>query len=79
MGASSRKRPAEDTWQSVTRRRICAAQRQQQLRQELIEQEQLARWISSRALAPSKGPTAKERLDAIRERLRNRAVQGSDT
>ena len=47
------------------------------LREDVLEQEQLASWISTRELAPSAGPSAQERLDALRSRIRCRKADGS--
>ena len=45
---------------------------EQQLREHLIDEEQVAQWIRSRDLAPSSGPAAHERIEALKRRLRDR-------
>ena len=72
VGSRKRKRSLGLTGQSVAQRRSAAARHQQQLREHLIDEEQVAQWIRSRDLAPSSGPAAHERIEALKRRLRDR-------
>ena len=64
--------PLELTASIAGRRKAHAAMRQQQLRLDLQEQEQVARWVASRDLTASSGPTAQERMERLRQRLRSK-------
>ena len=79
LGAGSRSargtkrcRPPEPTASTVSRRKTLAAKQQWQLHQDLQEQEQIARCIASRELAVRSGPTAQERIERLRQRLRSK-------
>ena len=67
VGSRKRKRSL-----GLTGQRSAAARHQQQLREHLIDEEQVAQWIRSRDLAPSSGPAAHERIEALKRRLRDR-------
>ena len=57
---------------------IESAKKRRKLRDDLLDQEQLARWIAARDLAPSTGATAAQRIERIRERVaRDRDKDGS--
>ncbi len=45
---------------------------QHQLREDLVEQQQVASWVATRHLVPQKGPSAQERLAELRARLKGR-------
>ena len=64
--------PPELTASIAGRRKTHAAMRQQKLRLELLEQEQVARWVASRDLAANSGPTAQERIERLRQRLQSK-------
>lgn len=71
-----RPRAAETDSAAVGRRHSQAVKQKMQLRQDLQEQEQVARWVASRELVASSGPTARERLERLRQRLQDRQPQG---
>ena len=45
------------------------AKRRRKNREELLEEEQLASWLSTRELVPSKGASADERMQRIRDKI----------
>ena len=47
---------------------IEAAKKRRKLRDDLLDQEQPARWVAARDLVPSRGATAAQRIARIRER-----------
>ena len=53
---------------------ITIAKKKSKLREDLVEQEQVARWIATRDLAPRRGATADERI----QRIRNKVARGGD-
>ena len=68
---------AEETTSAAARqKRARAAKKKLQLRQGLEEQEQVARWVASRELAAAGGPTAQERIERLRQRLRDKQPTG---
>jgi hypothetical protein len=68
---------AEETTSAAARqKRARAAKKKLQLRQGLEEQEQVARWVASRELAAAGGPTAQERIERLKQRLRDKQPTG---
>ena len=51
------------------------AKRRRKNREDLLEQEQTARWLSTRELAPSSGDTAAERMQRIRDKVARKCNQ----
>jgi anti-sigma28 factor (negative regulator of flagellin synthesis) len=70
QGTKRRRPPVPNSRNQTSTSR--AAMQQRQLHLELQEQEQVAQWVASRDLAVSSGPTAQERIERIRQRLRSK-------
>ena len=57
---------------------IESAKKRRRHHDDLLDQEQLARWLAGRGLVPSNGDTAVQRMERIRERVaRRRDSNGS--
>ena len=68
-----RKRARQTHTQALANHGV-AMKRRKLLLDALSEQEQLAKWIAARDLAPRAGPSARERMQRVLDNVRQRAV-----
>ena len=68
---------AMTTSTNVNKRKRVDIERRELLKRDLSEQEQVARWVATRSLAPTSGPSAQERLAGLRQRLRDKQSERS--